>query len=565
MYKYCYSDSQTGYDTQKAIVVSASDADNNQNKWIDDIPIRVVVPKDVEIFGSQGRKIFGQNSGVMKQVLWDTDYQERKHAIRSQSEVTLHWVAQMGRTWYPNTTPTAQRVDYSPSIVRIENIYVNREETVPNCVQHSSSKNEVKNFPSYLYVVMERGGVNLLNHILTDTTPADRLQPKDKTTEIAASSSTEPFNDIQTSPVISKSINANLNFNNKLDLAQQAINAVFHLHSLGIAHRDIKATNFVLFTDNQLKLLDFGWAKQDKKDGSLQTPMPGTEGVRPPEVANFNPRNYNLPSVDIWCSGLLLYFIFTGRAISKELSEKIRLITVGDTNQMNEINEAKDLEIENYFNQLYSRHIDTLGSLKKLIKHMTSINPQSRPAIHQVKTLIDGIYKELFACNTTKGIEMDIDANRTRNDEEFIDDIFNMIRGFDDENQTFLNGQQIDDLHIEDHSMQTSHSRNEVMASRGIPIQQQPITDPMATPVANNSGSHINIQQQLNVPNNMNAQIAHSGKLAPRHPKKRKISNQNTRHQSNDSNSQQQQSSSAQPFNDQTNMSSSWPSGSRQE
>ena len=248
----------------------------------------------------------------------------------------------------------------------------------------------------------------------------------------------------------------------------------------------------------------------------------------PPEVSNFNPKNYNLPSVDIWCSGLLLYFIFTGRAISRELSERIRLITVGDTNQMNEINEAKDLEIENYFNQLYSRHIDTLGSLKKLIKHMTSINPQSRPAIHQVKTLIDGIYKELFACNTTKGIEMDIDANRTRNDEEFIDDIFNMIRGFDDENQTFLNGQQIDDLHIEDHSMQTSHSRSEIMASHGIPTQQQPITDPMATPVANNSGSHINIQQQLNVQNNMNGQIAHRSFIPDRRPpKKRKKSNQN--------------------------------------
>lgn len=46
----------------------------------------------------------------------------------------------------------------------------------------------------------------------------------------------------------------------------QLLKGVAHLHSLGIVHRDIKPENLLISHKNELKICDFGFARQDKKE-----------------------------------------------------------------------------------------------------------------------------------------------------------------------------------------------------------------------------------------------------------------------------------------------------------
>ena len=59
------------------------------------------------------------------------------------------------------------------------------------------------------------------------------------------------------------------------------------LHRRGIIHRDIKPANIMLDKSGQVKLVDFGIARQVKEDGEADTEFLGTKGYAPPEQYGF--------------------------------------------------------------------------------------------------------------------------------------------------------------------------------------------------------------------------------------------------------------------------------------
>ena len=91
----------------------------------------------------------------------------------------------------------------------------------------------------------------------------------------------------------------------------QLINAVSHIHSLGICHRDLKPENILLDECGNLKLSDFGLAtvfRHKNKTRTLTTPC-GTPPYLAPEVRDMN---YSGDSVDLWSSGIILYVLLVG-------------------------------------------------------------------------------------------------------------------------------------------------------------------------------------------------------------------------------------------------------------
>ncbi len=96
-----------------------------------------------------------------------------------------------------------------------------------------------------------------------------------------------------------------------LALAAPVIDAVGYLHSCGVIHRDIKATNVKVASDGAVHLLDFGIAKGPGSpaltaDGSVI----GTLQSLAPEQLEGAPATRRS---DIWSLGVLLYELVTGR------------------------------------------------------------------------------------------------------------------------------------------------------------------------------------------------------------------------------------------------------------
>lgn len=59
------------------------------------------------------------------------------------------------------------------------------------------------------------------------------------------------------------------------------MDALVYIHSKGICHRDLKLENLLFDSDFNLKVADFGFARNDT--GSLKSRL-GTEGYMAPEI-----------------------------------------------------------------------------------------------------------------------------------------------------------------------------------------------------------------------------------------------------------------------------------------
>jgi len=109
-----------------------------------------------------------------------------------------------------------------------------------------------------------------------------------------------------------------------LEVAAQIAAGLAAAHARGIVHRDLKPDNLFLTRDGQLKILDFGLARQSELHGSKSqllaapTQGPGTEpgavlgtvGYMSPEQVRGEPADNRS---DLFALGVVLYEMLTGR------------------------------------------------------------------------------------------------------------------------------------------------------------------------------------------------------------------------------------------------------------
>ena len=142
----------------------------------------------------------------------------------------------------------------------------------------------------------------------------------------------------------------------------QVINAVYYLHSNNIIHRDIKPENLLLCEDNNLKLCDFGWAKELTLEN--RSTFCGTMEYMAPEIVGSENYDY---SVDIWSLGILLYELLFGHSPFKANSTNNIIQNI----KSHELNyDDKNKKISN--------------SCKDLIQKLLNINPQKRLKIKDI-------------------------------------------------------------------------------------------------------------------------------------------------------------------------------------
>jgi calcium-dependent protein kinase len=103
------------------------------------------------------------------------------------------------------------------------------------------------------------------------------------------------------------SSNQTMNENLAAHAIERILRALIHCHRQGIVHRDIKPENIMYDKVGEVKLIDFGLAKQTTGNQKLTT-IAGTPYFIAPEVLNGS---YS-KECDIWSLGVLLYVLVTG-------------------------------------------------------------------------------------------------------------------------------------------------------------------------------------------------------------------------------------------------------------
>ncbi|RNC99812.1 serine/threonine protein kinase [Lysinibacillus halotolerans] len=103
-----------------------------------------------------------------------------------------------------------------------------------------------------------------------------------------------------------------------IEWAKQLCNVLDYLHTCNppIIYRDMKPGNIMLKPDGQLKLIDFGIAREYKENKVGDTVNLGTRGYAAPE--QFGSHGQTDARTDIYCLGMTLYHLVTGRSPAEE-------------------------------------------------------------------------------------------------------------------------------------------------------------------------------------------------------------------------------------------------------
>ncbi|MBU0552136.1 protein kinase [Myxococcota bacterium] len=112
-------------------------------------------------------------------------------------------------------------------------------------------------------------------------------------------------------------------------LIRQAAEALGYVHARGIIHRDIKPSNLFICDKGDVKILDFGLAKElgGQSITATQATMGTAEYVAPECLAGQRPS----PAADVYALGLVLYRLLVGAAAialpSREILPMMRALT----------------------------------------------------------------------------------------------------------------------------------------------------------------------------------------------------------------------------------------------
>ncbi|KAI8906443.1 kinase-like domain-containing protein [Gorgonomyces haynaldii] len=92
-------------------------------------------------------------------------------------------------------------------------------------------------------------------------------------------------------------------------ICRQIVEAVGHCHDKGLTHRDLKLENIVFTSEQEVKLIDFGFTTSFEQSPLLETYC-GSSAYASPEI--ISGKKYSGRETDCWSLGVIIYTIVVG-------------------------------------------------------------------------------------------------------------------------------------------------------------------------------------------------------------------------------------------------------------
>ncbi|KAI0462284.1 hypothetical protein LJB42_004372 [Komagataella kurtzmanii] len=195
---------------------------------------------------------------------------------------------------------------------------------------------------------------------------------------------------------------------------KQILNALTYIHSVGIAHNDLKVENLLLTAYGQLKIIDFGTATVVKAEWNDEVQLShgacGSEPYVAPE--EYTDQEYDPRYCDIWSLGIIYLAMATGGycwGIAKESDERyadyLKNRAIYDYTKRSETNPTLPKKIRNgTFPQIeeFAKKSTSFNNRKYVLYNILNPDPETRIKIEAIWR--SGWVRNIELCDAGKGL-----------------------------------------------------------------------------------------------------------------------------------------------------------------
>ncbi|KAJ8369947.1 hypothetical protein SKAU_G00099750 [Synaphobranchus kaupii] len=167
-------------------------------------------------------------------------------------------------------------------------------------------------------------------------------------------------------------------------LFYQILRGLKYIHSAGIIHRDLKPNNLAVNENCELKILDFGLARQTESE---MTGYVVTRWYRAPEVI-FNWMHYS-QTVDVWSAACILAEMITGHVLfpgNDSIDQLKKILSLTGTPHSSLVKKMQSKDARSYvqslppqkkknFKEVFS---SMAGNAVELLESMLVLDPEER-------------------------------------------------------------------------------------------------------------------------------------------------------------------------------------------